>query len=359
MEPADFFSSDYATARSRFRSAAEAAGATLEALTLDTRGPGREELTIDIAWLGPPAAQRVLLHTCGLHGVEAFAGSAVQLAALADPPARPENCALVLVHVLNPYGMAWLRRANESNVDLNRNFLAPGERWDGAPALYPCIDALINPPSPPRRDAFRLRLALLALRHGLRAPRQAIAEGQYEYPRGLFFGGRSLETGPRLFLEWLRGNLSRTRYLLALDLHTGLGRTGDATLILEPGVNATASDRLARELGRPLLDPGAGQAAYRARGTLGSALARTMKASRLDFVLQEIGTVSALRVLHALREENRWHHFGTGSLDHPAKRALLEAHCPASTRWRRRAVKRGLGLISAALPWAFRQADGR
>lgn len=29
-----------------------------------------------------------------------------------------------MVHVLNPYGMAWLRRVNENNVDLNRNFRA-------------------------------------------------------------------------------------------------------------------------------------------------------------------------------------------------------------------------------------------
>jgi hypothetical protein len=167
VEPADFFSSDYATARSRFRSTAQAAGATLDALTLDARGPAREELTIDIAWLGPTAAERVLLHTCGLHGVEAFAGSAVQLAALASPPARPEGCALVLVHVLNPYGMAWLRRVNETNVDLNRNFLGPGERRTGAPALYAQLDPLLNPTAAPgRREPFQLKLAAAVLRHG-------------------------------------------------------------------------------------------------------------------------------------------------------------------------------------------------
>jgi hypothetical protein len=28
----------------------------------------------------------------------------------------------MLIHALNPFGFAWLRRVNEANVDLNRNF---------------------------------------------------------------------------------------------------------------------------------------------------------------------------------------------------------------------------------------------
>jgi hypothetical protein len=288
-----------------------------------------------------------------MHGVEAFAGAAVQLAALRDVSRPPPGCALVLAHVLNPYGMAWLRRANESNVDLNRNFLGAGDRWEGAPALYPRIDPLINPPSPPRRDAFRLRLALLALRYGLRAPRQAIAEGQYEFPGGLFFGGKSLEAGPRLYLEWLRHNLAHTRYLLALDLHTGLGRSGRSTLILEPGVNVTPPDELSRALGRPLTDPAGGQAFYRARGTLGGAMQQALPYTHIDFVLQEIGTYPALRVLDALRDENRCHLHGAADVRHPAKLALLEALCPASVAWRRRAVGHGLGVLNAAANRVF------
>ncbi len=148
-ERESFFSPDYFAARSRFRDVARRAGASLDALRLEAHGPLQEELTIDIASLGERGAQRILLHTSGLHGVEAFAGSAVQLATLANPPALPAGCGLVLVHAVNPYGMAWLRRANENNVDLNRNFLRRDERWEGAPALYPRLDPLLNPPSAP------------------------------------------------------------------------------------------------------------------------------------------------------------------------------------------------------------------
>jgi hypothetical protein len=352
-----FFSPDYLTARNRFRDAARRAGASLDALMLAPRGPLQEDLTIDIARLGGRGARRALLHTTGLHGVEAFAGSAVQLAVLANPPALSAGCELVLVHALNPFGMAWRRRTNENNVDLNRNFLRQDERWAGAPALYSRLDPLLNPPSAPARDGFRLPLALLALRHGPRAVRQAIAEGQYEFPRGLFFGGKSLEAGPRLYLDWLRNNLAQAERLFALDFHTGLGRSGEATLILEPGTGATAAPVLERALGTRLIDPAAGQAVFRIRGGMGGALPQALPAARIDFVLQEIGTYPTIAVLQALREENRCHYYySAAGVNHPAKRVLLEALSPASATWRRRAVVHGLTLLHAAAKWAYRES---
>ena len=352
-QPETFFSPDYATARGRFRSAALAAGAALDALALDVRGPGREELTIDIACLGVQKARQVLLHTCGLHGVEAFAGSAVQLAALAEPPVPPDGCAVVLVHVLNPYGMAWLRRTNENNVDLNRNFINPGERREGASPLYSHLDPLLNPPTAAGPDGFPLRFAAAALRHGLPALRQAIAEGQYEFPRGLFYGGTALEAGPRLYLDWLRRNQSGAGYLFALDLHTGLGPYGGETLILEPGVGMTPAAVLERALGRCPVDPAQGQAAYRIRGGMGGALPDALPGRRIDFVLQEIGTRFPFAVLRALREENRWHYHGQAGVAHWSKHALCEALNPAAVGWRRRAVDRGVSLLRRAAAWTF------
>lgn len=294
----------------------------------------------------------MLLHASGLHGVEAFAGSAVQLAALANLPRLRAGCALVLAHVLNPWGMSWLRRANENNVDLNRNFLSPGERWEGAPALYAGLEPLLNPPAASPPGAFRLRLALFALRHGLHATRQAIAEGQYRFPRGLFYGGAALEAGPRLYFDWLRANLSQATHVVALDVHTGLGRRGGETVIREPGAAATPTPELERALGRRLVDPAAG-AAYRIRGGMGGALPHALPGARVDYLLQEIGTAPTLAVLRALREENWHHHRGETDLRHPARLALVEALSPASPGWRRCALVHGLTLLHAAAQWLF------
>jgi len=354
----DFFSPDYRTARERFRVAAQAAGAALHALALDATGPGGEALTIEIAWLGDQRARKIVLHTSGLHGVEAFAGSAIQLALLERPPALEADCALIVMHVLNPYGMAWLRRANENNVDLNRNFLGDGESWSGAPELYRRIDRVLNPPSPPAFDFFYLQALLLALRHGFYPLKQAVAQGQYEFPRGLFFGGSELQQGPRRCVEWLGRNLSCAQYVFALDVHAGLGGWGEDTLLPEPGAGATSSARLGAALDRTLTDVTRDDTvAYVIRGGMGSMLPRALPGVAIDFVLQELGTYPPLAVFHALREENRWHHHGSGSLDHPAKQRLREALCPTAPQWRAQVVGKGVGLVNAAADWTFKSRE--
>lgn len=354
LSGAGLFSPDYAAARARFRAAVLRAGAALDALPLAARGPHDEALTIDLAWLGARRPRRVMLHISGVHGVEAFAGSATQLALLAAPPPLPADGALILVHVFNPYGMAWLRRTNEHNVDLNRNFHLDNGIWTSAPPLYKRLDKLLNPASPPARDAFALRLGITGLRHGVRAVRQAIAYGQHRYPRGLFYGGSDLQPGPRLFISWLQTQLGDAESVFAIDMHTGLGAHAGDTLIVEPGVGTAPLIELGRALQRPLAGGTGVPAAYTVRGSLGAALPRMLPAVRIEFVLQEIGTWSALRVIHALREENRWHHYGDGHTDHPAKRHLLEALCPAAPAWREAAVRQGADLVYRAAAWLFR-----
>jgi hypothetical protein len=132
----EYFSVDYFTARSRFRQRATQAGGQLTALQIDARGPAGEPLTIDIAWFGSKSPRQVVVHSSGLHGVEGFAGSAVQMQVLRRLPRLTDDTAAIFIHAVDPYSMAWLRRVNENNVDLNRNFLASSSDYAGAPRLY-------------------------------------------------------------------------------------------------------------------------------------------------------------------------------------------------------------------------------
>jgi hypothetical protein len=273
----------------------------------------------------------VLLHSSGIHGVEGFAGSAIQRRVLEALPRIPEDGALALVHVLNPFGMAWLRRVNENNVDLNRNFLRDGEDFAGAPEGYRRLEAFLNPPHPPSKDLFRIKATWLILRHGLRPLKQAIAGGQGDFPRGLFFGGHRLEEGAAIFRDWVVRNLSTAKRVAAIDVHTGLGRPGEDTLIVV--------DRRGASL------KAGGNVAYPVRGSLRGMLEESLPHAAVDFVFQEFGTYGPLRVLHALREENRWHHYGNGGLDHPAKKALKLAFCPEKESWQDSVLERGRSLF--------------
>ena len=82
------------------------------------------------------------------------------------------------MHVLNPYGMAWRRRVNEHNIDLNRNFVGPEEGYEGAPDGYDDFDGFLNPPSPPSWEPYYARAGWLILRHGMPTLRQVAAGGQ-------------------------------------------------------------------------------------------------------------------------------------------------------------------------------------
>lgn len=346
-----FFSPDYATARKRFVESARRAGLDAHSLVVEGRTPDGSPLSTDIAWLGELQAQQVLLVSSGLHGVEGFAGSAVQSALLADPPALPAGSALVMAHALNPWGMAWLRRTDEANVDLNRNFLPPGEAYAGAPEDYRRLDRFLNPPSPPAADGFYLRAVGLVLRHGYRRLQQAIACGQYEYPRGLFYGGSAARPSTVSLLDWVRGHLAGARRVLVLDLHTGLGPRGRLSLLGEPWLDPAEGNRLEAALGTAIWRAQGGDSSgYVVRGGLGDGLVAALPGVRLDFFTCEFGTRTASAMLHALREENRWHHYGGGpSADHPARRRLLEAANPNDRMWQRHVVDAGVTLVRRAL----------
>ena len=82
-------------------------------------------------------------------------------------------------------------------------------------------------------------------------------------------------------------------------------------------------------------------------------LATANRRAALTQLPASITTLPPLRVLAALREENRWHHYGSGTLDHPAKRRLLAVFCPPSEWWREQVLRRGREVAAQACGLAF------
>jgi hypothetical protein len=243
--------------------------------------------------------------------------------------------------------MAWLRRFNENNVDLNRNFLGPEEEYEGAADHYRRLNGFLNPRTPPRTfDAF-LPVALWnILRHGFRPLKQAVAQGQYEYPQGLFFGGKQLEQSPKLLMDWFKRRLGKVEKVVVIDVHSGLGKYGRDVLLVSYEPGSERFDQLRKLLGERLASLSPGSVAYRFRGGFLDALERDILGPDWTCICQEFGTLGPLRVLKALREENRWHHYGQPEqIDHPAKHDLLRAFCPEETAWRRAVLKRGRELF--------------
>src|SRR5262245_17697686 len=105
----DAFAPDYATARSRFRAAAAELGWLQESCPIGLYGPDGGDLTIDVALTPDDDAQSCLVVSTGLHGVEGFFGTAVQLSLMRRwRAAAPRGVRLVFLHALNPFGFAWV-----------------------------------------------------------------------------------------------------------------------------------------------------------------------------------------------------------------------------------------------------------
>ena len=352
-----FFESDYQAARHRFLAVSRRSCEFVDSVLLPLRGPHAEELSTDVARVGPADAENVLVLSSALHGVEGFFGSAVQLAVLDALSRRkielPRGIAIVLIHALNPWGFAWLRRTDAENIDSNRNFLLPGESFEGCPDDYRRLDPLLNPPRDARRrDLFTARAAWQVLRHGMPAIKQAIARGQYEFPKGLFFGGKRPGAVQRMLDEHLADWIGPAKQVLHLDFHTGLGVSATYRLLLDhqpaDEVQRWLQESFAAEtLGG--MDPR--DVAYEARGGIGRWCRERFPAIRYATLCAEFGTYPPIAVLRSLRAENQAHHWSREPIDreHWTKRRFVEVFCPASEQWRRECIRKAVELVEDSI----------
>ncbi len=344
-----YFSESYSEARRRFRDAAASLGADLHAHPIDAGAD--DALTIDVAVLGGDQAPAIVTSS-GVHGVEGFFGSAVQLALL-DRLARARDrpdVRYVLIHGINPLGFSELRRFNEDNVDLNRNFLNDPGEYRGAPPGYAPLNGFLNPKSPPSRfEPFRLKAVWNIWRAGLQALKEAVAGGQYDYPRGLFFGGGGPCASTRIVQEHCDAWLGASRRVVHIDFHSGLGAFGAYKLLLNQSADAEDTSWYGDVFGAEHVEPHdkRGGTAYPVTGLFGDWIQSHFGDRDYRFAVAEFGTYGVIRVLGAIRAENRAHHYGArgSARTRRAKRELLECFCPEDLGWRRRVVDSGLEII--------------
>jgi hypothetical protein len=235
MSATQYFSNHHVEARERFRSAAVAAGADLASYEHPERGPAGEALVTDIARFGPKSPKRLLVLNSGTHGVEGLCGAGCQLAWLnsTGPESVPHDMAVVVVHLINPYGVAWQRRQCEGNVDLNRNFVDHAARAYPANPVYDRIHPhlLTQQQTGEGRRAADRELERLRAEVGSRAYSSAILVGQYTQPDGLFYGGNEPVWSNRTFRKILEDHCAGAETMAFLEYHTGLGPFGYGMMV--------------------------------------------------------------------------------------------------------------------------------
>jgi hypothetical protein len=345
----------YEECRTRFRRAAALAEVAVQAMPIAARGPNDLALTIDVVRLGDPAPDRALVVSSGVHGVEGFIGSALQTDLLTRwrPGSWPAGLGVLVLHAVNPWGMAWWRRQNESNVDLNRNWRRSEVDPPANPA-YEELHQLACPDTselPSIEDLLAVAQAWVAER-GLAWVRDGITAGQYTHPDGLHYGGAVTEESNRVVERVVSDALGGAAQVLAVDLHTGHGPPGELTALCDqpPGSDqerflASVFDRVEATTGNPAATTGpkVGQIANGFSTVLSSA---TCYATSL-----EVGTVDDLTQLGATYQE-QWVH-RRGDRERPDHAAAIWAYrccfTPEDPAWARDAFTRGRSTLDRAL----------
>lgn len=292
--------------------------------------------------------------------MEGFGGSGAQVALLADGTlpaiAARGELAILVVHAVNPYGFSHLRRVNEDNVDVNRNFVDFGAPLPMNP-LYAKLHPLLLPATWPPGVRNHAALGAFVVRRGLRAVQAAISAGQYAFPDGLFYGGAAPCWSNRQVRALLRTHGRGRRRLGWIDVHSGLGAAGAAEAIHAGPDRPADLARTRAWWGPQVTSAHAGTSrSAAALGTMQMAAGEECPGVEFAGIVLEIGTVGLLEVLAALRAEHWQHnHPGAPPAQREAARARLrDAFYPATAGWQadavaavRRAVRAGSEALGA------------
>jgi hypothetical protein len=354
MNAAESFSITYDEARTRFREAAAAAGASLESLTHPERGRQGETLSTDLAWIGPRKAERVLVTISATHGVEGFCGSGAQVDWLVRGEASrlPAGLGVLIIHAINPYGFSWLRRVTHENVDLNRNWVDFEAPLPDNPG-YDAIASVAVPDAWTAEDQAESARVLSAYMsaHGPAAFQQAISGGQYRHPGGVFYGGISptwsRRTQTAIFAQYL-GQAGRVG---VIDYHTGLGPWGYGEQIVSDLPGSPAFARARAWYGGAVTSPSAGTSTSAPiTGDGLDAASRLLPHAEVTGMAIEVGTLSLAAVLLALRADT-WLHARGDPLSpeaEPIKRQIRDAFYGDADDWK--------GMVAGQSLLAMRQA---
>lgn len=355
MSTADYFAADYAGARSNFLAASAASDAKLESHACPVAGPSDEALCTDVAVLGDAEPRSVLMILSATHGVEGFAGSGIQVGLLEnrfDGNLRDRQ-RIVLVHAVNPFGFAHLRRTNEDNIDLNRNFIdhdaPPPENAD-----YHRLAAAIAPASLSVMAQLRAStvLDLFRVTHGEKRFQAAITGGQYSHPEGLFFGGTAPAWSNLLLREVLARYVVGAPKVVFIDLHTGLGPFGRGEFIMHALRNSEEYERACGWWGNCVRSTASGDSvSAELSGTLESGIKAMLPDSQFTGGGLEFGTSPLKDVMAALRKENwLWHYGGPGHRRAAAiKAALRRALYPDTDEWKEQIWRQARTVMNQAL----------
>ena len=354
MNYSSYFSETYAHARDRFLKHAHESSAVIESYRYPLNGPQREDLFVDVARVGRKDSPIAAVIISGTHGVEGFCGSAAQAAWLQNCNGVDQgDIVIYLVHALNPYGFAWNRRVNEDNVDLNRNCLDFDRVSLPENHEYTELEPLLNPRTLDKDSFMQLNPELrkwFTSDSMVRKFKAAVGKGQYDFPKGIIFGGNKPSWSHTFLNDFIRSLPVSIRFGCVIDIHTGLGKSGELEIFTEESSTKLVllrkwfSGRLVTTLGDTE------SLGYQINGSVYQAFTPADAKTAWHCVALEFGTRPLVEVLLALQADNWLHCFA--ELDHPLRNTICQemkrAFSDSSETWRNKVLGDTIKVIGEA-----------
>ncbi|WP_036218080.1 M14 family metallopeptidase [Marinospirillum minutulum] len=353
-----YFSTDYKAARQAFlNQALEVKGIAWQAsFKHPCLGAQGEELALDAVWMGDLNASKLLIVQSATHGIEGFAGSAIQTAWLTEAGLKqlPEDTAILFLHAMNPWGFSFLRRVDEAGIDLNRNFIdftaVPDNKG------YEVLNALLIPTAwqPEVLSTADSKLAAYQAAWGERLYEEAVSGGQYTHPQGLFYGGKE-PSWSRSVLTQLATDLqlAERKAVAIIDVHTGLGDYSVGEVICDHPPNSLGVSWAKRWYGAAVTEPFLGTSSSVPKLGLIDYFWHQTLPDACCFITLEFGTGSTENLFNVLRADHWLAGQATKDLDKTLQQKiqqdLLTHFYPTDKTWQQAVLKQGLERINQAL----------
>lgn len=225
----DSFYNSYDEIRAHLQDMTAELGTQISSYAIDEA----DDLYIDSFYL-PSHGERtnLIVLTTGVHGMEGYIGATMLDVFFEEiyPNLDREKTGVLVVANVNPYGMKYYRRYNENNVDLNRNFILDWDTFDlSSNKEYPKVDTFLGPTGKIgnalwHEVGFYLSLGKTAITDGAGTISDALLTGQYEYPQGVYYGGKGDEAST-VYLKDVFGQCLDSDYenIVHIDIHSGYG----------------------------------------------------------------------------------------------------------------------------------------
>lgn len=359
---------NYESARDNFRALSAELHATYQNVQyypLWVPSETDSDLTIDVCYIPAQAdSLNLLILSSGVHGVEGYVGHAAQLLFLENYLSDEflQNTGVLLIHAVNPYGFKYTRRVTENNVDMNRNSPSTEDLYETQNEGYSQVYDLINPQKKVKVGSLENRFFFVKAINEIRKAslpvlRQAVLQGQYTYPEGLYFGGQ----GPEPQIELLKPVISEISLpyerIMMLDLHTGYGERGKLHLFPNP-----MEDDKRRKLESMFdgfdIDWGDSDDFYTVTGDFAGFVGTLSQGKEYYPMVFEYGTLNSqttmgsLKSIHIMILENQGYQHGFRSEKDSlrVKADIREMYYPESENWRNYSMQQTQDVFDVVLP---------